>query len=251
MRATAAIFDLNHRAHIVHWHFFEMSLANVVVAVALLVVFTLAVALRPPATRGPTRMVSWLDLFGVATIAALLVTIASGLALALEGPSWWHFSGAGHFFNSVHLWTVELFFLFVVVHLWAKFWAAAWEGGRTVVWMTGAVGFLAAVPAALTGYLSQQNLDAQWLATNAKDGLNATGAGVFFNVTNLGQMYSYHLLLMPLAVAALVVGHVLLVRRHGLAPPLGLHPRLPDAERSAPGALPIAAPVPAKQGADT
>jgi ubiquinol-cytochrome c reductase cytochrome b subunit len=251
MTAMAAIFDLDHRAHIVHWHFFEMSVANIVVGVALLVVFALALVLRAPARRGPTRVASWLDVFGIATIAALIVTATSGLVLALGGPSWWHFSGVGRFFNSVHLWAVELFFLFLVVHLWAKFWSAAWRGGRTVVWVTGAVGFLAAVPAALTGYLSQQNLDAQWLAVNAKDGLNATGAGAFFNVTNFGQMYSYHVLLVPLAVAALVVGHVLLVRRHGLAPPLEFSLPLSDTEHPAPDAPPIAAAVSAKQGAET
>ena len=225
-----------------------MSLANVVVAVVVLVVFALAVVLRAPATRGATQMASWLDVFGVATIAALILILASGLVLALEGPSWWHF-GVGRFFNSIHLWAVELFFLFVVVHLGAKFWTAAWRGGRTAVWMSGAVGFLLAVPAALTGYLSQQNLDAQWLATNARNGFNATGAGAFFNVTNFGQMYSYHVLLMPLALAALVLGHVLLVRRHGLAPPLEVQSRLAEPERSAPDALPIAASVSAGQSA--
>lgn len=248
MSAMAAIFDLGDRAHIVHWHFFEMSLADVVVLVALLLVFALALVLRAP-TR--TRMVSWLDAFGVATIAALIVTVASGFVLALGGPSWWHFSGVGRFFNSVHLWAVELFFLFVAVHLWAKFWAAAWRGGRTAVWVTGAVGFLTATPAALTGYLSQQNLDAQWLAANAKDGLNVTGAGAFFDVTNFGQMYSYHVLVMPLAVAALAAGHLLLVRRHGLVPPLRFHQGLPDAQRATPDALPIAASFPAERGADT
>jgi quinol-cytochrome oxidoreductase complex cytochrome b subunit len=35
-------------------------------------------------------------------------------------------------------------------------------------------------------------------------------------------MYSYHLLLLPLAVVALVGGHILLVRRHGIVPPIPL-----------------------------
>jgi ubiquinol-cytochrome c reductase cytochrome b subunit len=85
--------------------------------------------------------------------------------------------------------------------------------------MTGAVAFIVAVPCALTGYVSQQNFDAQWIATQAKDGLNAAGVGAFFNVTNFGQMYSYHVLLLPLAVVALVVAHILLVRKHGVVPP--------------------------------
>jgi ubiquinol-cytochrome c reductase cytochrome b subunit len=78
----------------------------------------------------------------------------------------------------------------------------------------------------LTGYVSQQNFDAQWIATQAKDGLNAAGVGAFFNVTNFGQMYSYHVLLLPLAVVALVAAHILLVRKHGIVPPFDLSARV-------------------------
>ena len=167
----------------------------------------------------PTYVASWIYVFGVASIASLFVIIASGCILALKGPAWWHDTGVGHFFNSIHLWAVELFFFVMVVHLWGKYWMAAWRGGRTRVWITGAVTFLVAVPTALTGYVSQQNFDAQWIATQAKDGLNSVGVGAFFNVTNFGQMYSYHVLLLPAAVVALVLAHVLLVRRHGVVPP--------------------------------
>ena len=115
----------------------------------------------------------------------------------------------------------------MVVHLWGKYWMAAWRGGRTRVWMSGAVTFLVAIPCALTGYVSQQNFDAQWISTQAKDAMNSVGVGAFFNLTNFGQMYSYHVLLLPLAVVGLVIAHVLLVRRHGVVPPfeLGEAPR--------------------------
>jgi ubiquinol-cytochrome c reductase cytochrome b subunit len=173
----------------------------------------------------PTYVASWIYVFGVASIASLIVIILSGSILALKGPAWWHYTGVGHFFNSIHLWAVELFFFVMVVHLWGKYWMAAWRGGRARVWVTGAVTFLVAVPTALTGYVSQQNFDAQWIATQAKDGLNSVGVGAFFNVTNFGQMYSYHVLLLPVAVIALVVAHVLLVRRHGVVPPFELDRR--------------------------
>ena len=39
----AAIVNLNHPASTVHWHFFTMSVSNVVVIVVMLVVFTVAV----------------------------------------------------------------------------------------------------------------------------------------------------------------------------------------------------------------
>jgi len=194
------------------------------------------------APRGPLEPLpspvfgrSWLYLFGAATVGALVVIVASGLVLALKGPLWWHFTGVGRFFNSIHLWAVELCFFLIVVHLWAKFWTAAWREGRAGVWVTGAIGFLAAVPAALTGYLSQQNLDAQWLATHAKDAFNSIGAGAFFNVTNFGQMYSYHVIVLPLALAVLALAHMRLVRRHGLAPPLAVDTRDGSSNAAGPG----------------
>jgi ubiquinol-cytochrome c reductase cytochrome b subunit len=167
----------------------------------------------------PTYVASWIYVFGVASIASLIVIIVSGSILALKGPAWWHFTGVGHFFNSIHLWSVELFFSVMVVHLWGKYWMAAWRGGRGDVWVTGAITFLVAIPAAFTGYLSQQNFDSQWISTQAKDAVNSIGVGAFFNVLNFGQMYSWHIWLLPIAVVVLVAWHVLLVRRNGVVPP--------------------------------
>jgi len=129
-------------------------------------------------------------------------------------------SSVGHFFNSVHLWSVELFFVFMVVHLWGKYWMAAWRGRRALTWMTGVLCFLASIGAAFTGYLVQTNFDSQWISGQAKDGLNSVGIGAWFNVTNLGQMLLWHVGLLPLVVGIIVVLHVLLVRRHGVVPPL-------------------------------
>jgi ubiquinol-cytochrome c reductase cytochrome b subunit len=173
----------------------------------------------------PTYVASWIYLFGVASIASLIVIVTSGCVLALKGPAWWHETGVGHFFNSIHLWSVELFFFVMVVHLWGKYWMAAWRGGRVRVWVTGAIVFVVAIPTALTGYVSQQNFDAQWISTQAKDAMNATGIGAFFNLLNFGQMYSWHVLLLPIAVIVLVAAHVLLVRNHGVVPPFELEKR--------------------------
>ncbi len=179
----------------------------------------------------PTYVASWIYVFGVLSLSALVSLIMTGTILALKGPTWWHVSSIGHFFNSMHMWSVELFFFFMVVHLWGKYWMAAWRGGRIRVWITGAVTFLVAVPCALTGYVSQQNFDSQWISTQAKDAMNSVGIGSFFNLMNFGQMYSYHILLLPLAVVALVVAHVLLVRKHGVVPPFELEDKLKAARR--------------------
>ncbi|WP_345063560.1 cytochrome b N-terminal domain-containing protein [Leifsonia kafniensis] len=184
----------------------------------------------------PSYVASWIYVFGMATIAALVFILVSGFVLSLNGPQWYHVSALGHFVNSVHLWSVELFFMFMVVHLWGKFWMAAWRGGRTLTWITGVVAFLVSIVTAFTGYLLQTNFDAQWIAFEAKDALNATGIGAWFNVANFGQIFMWHITLLPLAVAGVVALHVLLVRMHGVVPPLDVADS--DSQLASPDAAP-------------
>jgi len=168
----------------------------------------------------PSYVASWIYVFGMGAIASLAVVIASGLVLSLNGPSWWHLSALGHFVNSTHLWSVEFFFLFMVVHLWGKFWMASWRGGRVLTWITGVFSFAVSIAAAFTGYLLQTNFESQWIAFEAKDALNAAGIGAWFNVANLGQMFTWHIVLLPLGVGAIVAFHVILVRMHGVVSPI-------------------------------
>src|SRR5262245_46675325 len=175
-----------------------------------------ALRLLPPSKllpdRQPAYVASWVYVFGVATLAALALAIASGFAIALGGADWWHTNPVGHFFNSVHLWSVELFMAFLVIHLWGKFWMAAWRGRRAMTWITGVIAFAASVAECFTGYLAQQNFDSQWSATNGKDAFNAVGVGAFFNVMDFGQMLLWHVVLIPVVLIALVGAHVLMVR---------------------------------------
>jgi quinol-cytochrome oxidoreductase complex cytochrome b subunit len=167
----------------------------------------------------PSYVASWIYVFGVTTMAALIVVIGSGCILALGGPTWWHSSSVGHFVNSLHLWGVEIFFFAMIVHLWGKYFMAAWRGGRSMTWMTGVVTFLVSIGTAFTGYVSQSNFDSQWISTQGKDGINTTGAGAFFNVLNSGQMLMWHIVLLPIAAVLLTTIHVLLVRKKGVVPP--------------------------------
>jgi Cytochrome b(N-terminal)/b6/petB len=183
-----------------------------------------ALRLLPPGKllpdRQPGYVASWAYVFGVASLAALGVAIASGFALALGGPDWWHYNSVGHFCNSLHLWSVELFMALLVVHLWAKFWMAAWRGRRALTWITGVVAFLASVVECFTGYLSQQNFDSQWISTSGKDAFNSVGVGAFFNVMNFGQMLMWHIVLVPIILVAIVGAHVLMVRVRGVVHPI-------------------------------
>jgi len=187
-----------------------------------------AVRMLPPSKalpdRQPAYVASWIYVFGVASLAALAVAVISGFLIALGGVDWWHTNSVGHFFNSLHLWSVELFMALIVIHLWGKFWMAAWRGKRWLTWVTGVLAFGASVIEALTGYVSQQNFDSQWIAANAKDAFNASGAGRFFNVMNFGQMILWHVLLFPLVLILIVGIHVVMVRVRGVSHPIKTRP---------------------------
>ena len=168
----------------------------------------------------PSYVASWIYVFGMLTIVSMIIAIVSGVILTLGGVQWFHESSLGKFMNSLHYWSVQLFFLFMVVHLWGKYWMAAWRGKRALTWATGVLAFLTAVGVAFTGYVITTNFNAQWIAFEAKDVMNAIGVGSVFNVTNLGQMVTFHVAPLPVLLVVLVAMHVLLVRKRGVVPPI-------------------------------
>jgi hypothetical protein len=111
----------------------------------------------------------------------------------------------------------------IVIHLWGKFWMAAWRGRRAMTWITGVVAFVAAIVECFTGYLSQSNFDSQWISLSGKDAFNSVGVGAFFNLMNQGQMLLWHVVLIPILLIALVGAHVLLVRMRGVSHPIDAH----------------------------
>src|SRR5579864_5820395 len=157
--------------------------------------------------------------FGMISLSGLVFLILSGIILAAFGPQWWHNNAVGHFVNSLHFWSAELFFFSMTLHLWTEFFKGAWRHGRGLTWVSGAIIFLAAIGTAFTGYLSMTNFSAQWIAAQGKDALNSIGIGAFFNLLNFGQMYGFHIVILPLLVVLLVGMHLLLVRIRGIVRP--------------------------------
>lgn len=167
----------------------------------------------------PSYVHSYVYLFGIATVASFVMLLVTGIVLSAFGPQWWHSSNVGHFFNSMHFWAVQAFFFFMVVHLWATFFQGAWRDGRGLTWAVGVLTFVVSILTAFTGYLSQQNFDAQWIAVQGKDAMNSVGVGAFFDLLNFGQMYGYHIVILPVVVGALIGIHLLLVRMRGIVKP--------------------------------
>ena len=72
-----------------------------------------ALAVLPPGKllpdRQPAYVASWVYVFGVASLAALGVASCPGSPSRSAGWTGGTPTRSGHFLNSLHLWTVELF----------------------------------------------------------------------------------------------------------------------------------------------
>jgi quinol-cytochrome oxidoreductase complex cytochrome b subunit len=168
----------------------------------------------------PVYVNSMAYLFGVVALSGLAVVILSGAILALFGPDWYHYSKAGLFVNSTHFWSVQVFFGGTIMHMLTKFFMAAWRGGRWVTWLVGAIAFGIAMVTGLTGFLSQTNWDAQWIAVQAKDAINSAGLGQYFNTMNFGQVLMLHIVVLPLILSILVGIHLYQIRRDSPVKPI-------------------------------
>ena len=198
--------------------------------------------------REPEYVSSALYLMGVLTLAAFIVIIISGVVLAVGGVQWWHHSTLGAFMNSVHFWGVQAFFLFMAVHALFNFFIMAWRGGRGFTWVTGVLAFLLAIVTAFTGFLMMTNWDSQYVAQQAKDAFNAMGIGAVWNVMDVGQQFTLHVVVTAGILGFVVMVHLGQIRRRGVVPPPGAEDReVPDGT-SAPTPGPLA---PAAAGSTT
>lgn len=171
--------------------------------------------------REPSYVSSLLYAMGVLTLGSLLVVMVSGVMLAVGGVQWWHTSTLGGSINSVHFWGVQAFFLFMAVHALSSFFTMAWRGGRGFTWVTGVLAFLLSVVTAFTGFLMMTNWDGQYIAQQAKDAFNAMGIGAVWNVMDVGQQFTLHVVVTSGLLGFIVLIHLGQIRRRGVAPPPG------------------------------
>jgi quinol-cytochrome oxidoreductase complex cytochrome b subunit len=169
----------------------------------------------------PSYVSSLLYTMGVLTLAGLIVAILSGALIALGGVSFWHTNTFGAFMNSIHFWSVQLFFLFMAVHFIFSFFILAWRGGRGWTWVTGILCFILGILTSFTGFLMMTNWDSQWIAQQAKDAFNGLGIGAIWNVMDAGQQFTLHVVFTVTLLLLVVTIHLGLVRRRGVVPPPG------------------------------
>jgi ubiquinol-cytochrome c reductase cytochrome b subunit len=138
----------------------------------------------------------------------------------------------GRLIRGLHHWGASMMVVVVVVHMLQVFLWGAYKKPREATWMAGVALLLLTMAYALTGYLLPWDNRAYW-GTVVTTQIAASAPGMGPHVLRLmgaengvgaltfARFYSVHVLLLPPVTLLLVLFHVYLVRRHGIAPSPG------------------------------
>jgi len=136
----------------------------------------------------------------------------------------------GWFIRSLHKWTSNLLVLFVLLHLATVFWSGAYRAPRELTWISGLALFAAVLAVCFFGYLLPWN-DLSFSATSigievmkkipllGNALVNILQGGQEFSPRLLTVFYIFHILLLPLILAAIALFHVYLIQVQGMHEP--------------------------------
>jgi len=138
----------------------------------------------------------------------------------------------GRLMRGLHHWGASMMIVVVVLHMTQVFLYGAYKKPREATWIAGVFLLLLTLAYGLTGYLLPWDNRAYWgtvvttqVAAQAPLVgpylLRLLGSAGDVGVVTFARFYGLHVLLLPPATALLIVLHVYLVRKHGVAPAPG------------------------------
>lgn len=183
----------------------------------------------------------WHQVLGSVALFAFLVQVFTGILLAFNyapTPGDAHESlryivtevTGGQLMRGLHHWGASLMIIVVVLHMTQVFIWGAYKKPREATWLVGCILLLITLAYGLTGYLLPWDNRSYW-ATMVTTQIMATapGAGPYLlrllgsdggsiGVVTFARFYAVHVLLLPPLTMLLIAIHLILVRRHGVAP---------------------------------
>lgn len=180
---------------------------------------------------------------GSATLFLLVVQVVTGIVLAMNySPSPEHAYDSitfimsqvlfGPVLRGLHHWGSSALVILVGLHMLRTFVWGSYKAPREVTWMVGVALLLIVMGFAFTGYLlpwTQQSYWATVVGTKIVGTVPGIGAWLLQLVrgeagvgpVTLARFYAIHILLLPALLVPLVILHLYLVYRHGIAPAPG------------------------------
>lgn len=156
---------------------------------------------------------------GFLSMICLVLLFATGIILVFCGPDWWLTTQLGTFVRSVHLWSVQAFVVFVILHVLIVFFSGGYRPPRRFLWVLGALMFFVALMEAEFGYVLRNDFSSQWRSLQGADLYNGSGLGHFINNLNYAQIYGIHVIIIPFIILGLLFLHYALVKLRGIAKP--------------------------------
>lgn len=185
--------------------------------------------------------ISWAQTLGSATLTAFIVQTVTGVILAFyykpdpdkAYASIQHITDdvtLGWLVRGMHKWGASVFIILMFFHMARVFLFGAYKYPRELNWIVGAMLIPLGLLEGFTGYLLPWDETSYW-ATVVGINLNATApflgpflaqflqGGASIGPDTLPKFYSLHMLLLPGAIIGLIVFHIYLVTRLGVASP--------------------------------
>jgi ubiquinol-cytochrome c reductase cytochrome b subunit len=138
----------------------------------------------------------------------------------------------GRLMRGLHHWGASMIIVIVVLHMVQVFLWGAYKKPREGTWIVGVLLLLLSLAYGLTGYLLPWDNRAYWgTVVTTQIGATVPVMGPYVSrllastgdigVVTFARFYGLHVLLLPPITMLLIVLHVYLVRRHGVAPAPG------------------------------
>ena len=183
---------------------------------------------------------TWWHTLGSATLAVFIVQVATGIVLAMYySPSPDHaydsirylqqHVASGATLRGIHHWGASAMVLLVVAHMVRVFTMGSYKYPREANWLLGVALFFLVMGFGFTGYLLPWDQKAYWatqVGTNIAGTTPIIGGtlvkllrgGGQLGAATLSRFYALHVLLLPVLLGGIVLLHVVLVVRQGIAP---------------------------------
>ena len=182
----------------------------------------------------------WHQVFGSVAVFLFMVQAFTGILLAFNyaptpGDAYNSLKyivtevAGGRLIHGLHHWGASMMIVVVVVHMTQVFLYGGYKKPREATWMVGVVLLLVVLAFGLTGYLLPWDNRAYWgtvvstqimssaplLGSYLKRLLGSDGS---VGVVTFARFYALHVLILPQVIISLIVFHIFLVRKHGVAP---------------------------------
>lgn len=180
-----------------------------------------------------------LFLFGLQVASGALLMLYYQPTVAQAHPSVQFITTAVHYgwlIRSVHHWSANVMIALVFLHLSSAFFLKAYRRPRELTWVLGGLALFVVLAEGFSGYLlpwderaffatkvgtriaASTPVVGKLLLQGLRGGEEVTGA-------TLTRFFAGHVVILPLMLAAVLGGHLLLIQTHGISRPLSVEQR--------------------------